>query len=221
MATGTDGSAAHDILLNFGTLSQHGACWHYVWQAYAAAGASTDAPSTPTAYQGWQATQGQHPGDRNPPKGAAIWLGRRYDGNMDGDVFIAGAYDGDHSATDQPVYGYTGLTSIQARLDLCGREYLGWSDHVLDCPIALGGSSVQSAQRQVLPSDQVNARSEPSSQAPLAGDPLPPNTIGNFTGWIHGEAVSGDDVWFLGTSGRWFWSGGFTDTGVHDLTDLN
>ena len=116
MATGTDGSAAHDILLDFGTLSQHGACWHYVWQAYASAGASTDAPSTPTAYQGWQATQGQHPGDWNPPKGAAIWLGRRYDGNMDGDVFIAGAYDGDHSATDQPVYGCTGLTSIQARL---------------------------------------------------------------------------------------------------------
>ena len=72
MATGTDGSAAHDILLNFGTLSQHGACWHYVWQAYAAAGASTDAPSTPTAYTRLAGHPRAAPRDRNPPKGAAI-----------------------------------------------------------------------------------------------------------------------------------------------------
>lgn len=134
-----DGPRAHAALLGFAPLSRHGACWYYVWQAYAAAGAWTNQGSTPTAYDGWNATTGKHPGDWNPPFGAAIWLGRRYDGNMDGDVFIAGEHDGHHAATDQPVYGQTGLTSIQARMNLCGREYLGWTDHVLDCPITFGG----------------------------------------------------------------------------------
>lgn len=134
MATSTDGVRAHDILLSYEPLSRHGACWYYVWQAYAAAGASTGMGSSATAYEGWQLSQGKHY-DMNPPNGAAIWLGRRYDGNMSGDVFIAGASDGQHAATDQPVYGQTGLVSIRDRMNLCGREYLGWTDHVLDCPI--------------------------------------------------------------------------------------
>lgn len=135
MAHDTDGPAAHDHLLSFEPLDNGGWCWHYVWNAYAQAGASTGMGSTPTALKGWEATSGKHPGDWHPPHGAAIWLGRRYDGNMDGDVFIAGAYDGDHAATDEPGWHQTGLTSIEARMNLCGREYLGWSDHVLDCPI--------------------------------------------------------------------------------------
>ena len=135
MSTATDGRAAHGILLSFEPLSKHGYCWYYVWRAYAAAGASTSMGSTPTAYAAWNVTSGRHPGDWNPPPGAAIWLGRRYDGNLDGDVFIAGEYDGDHAATDQPGWGQTGTTSIRGRMDLTGREYLGWSDHVLDCPI--------------------------------------------------------------------------------------
>lgn len=136
----TDGVAAHGYLLGFAPLSRYGACWYYVWQAYAKAGASTSHGSLPTAYSAWEASQGKHPGDRNPPPGAAIWLGRKYNGNMDGDVFIAGSYDGDHAATDQPVYGATGTTTIAARMNLCGREYLGWTDHVLDVPIRLGGT---------------------------------------------------------------------------------
>lgn len=48
------------------------------------------------------------------------------------------------------------------------------------------------------------------------------SAIATFDGWIHGEAVSGNDVWFRGaSSGLWSWSGGFTDTGTHDLADLN
>ncbi len=140
MAGTTDGQYAHDVLLSFEPLQYRGACWHYVWKAYAASGAWTGQGSTPTAYAAWNATSGKHPGDRNPPPGAAVWLGRRYyDGNMDGDVFIAGQYDGDHAATDQATNYQTGVCTLQARIDLCGREYLGWSDHVLDCPIALGG----------------------------------------------------------------------------------
>jgi hypothetical protein len=136
MAGATDGIRAHDILLSYAPLSKHGYCWYYVWQAYAAAGAWTSMGSTPTALAAWNVTSGRHPGDWNPPHGAAIWLGRRYsDGNDSGDVFIAGAYDGDHAATDYPGWGQTGRVSIQGRINQTGREYLGWSDHVLDCPI--------------------------------------------------------------------------------------
>lgn len=142
MATSTDGQRAHDILLGYEPLQLHGYCWYYVWEAYAAAGASTSMGSTPTAYAASKQTKGMHRGDKNPPAGAAIWLGRRSsDGNMDGDVFIAGDADGRHAATDQPTYGQTGLVSIAGRMNLTGREYIGWSDHVLDCPIKTGGSS--------------------------------------------------------------------------------
>lgn len=84
-----------------------------------------------------------------------------------------------------------------------------------------GGGTVGPTQRQVVPNAVANGRAEPSSQSPLVGEPLAPNTIGNFDGWINGENVEGNSVWFRGTSGRWFWSGGFTDHGTHDLADLN
>ncbi len=133
-----DGKKAHDALLSFAPLANKGLCWHYVWQAYKSAGAATSQGSTPTAYAAWNQTSGKHY-DRNPPEGAAIWLGRRTsDGNMDGDVFIAGAYDGDHAATDYPSWYGVGRCTIQQRINQTGREYLGWSDHILDCPINLG-----------------------------------------------------------------------------------
>ena len=51
---------------------------------------------------------------------------------------------------------------------------------------------------------------------------LAAGAVGTFDGWKRGEKVDGNDVWFRGAySGLWFWSGGFTDTGTHDLTDLN
>lgn len=131
-----DGRQAHANLLAMSIGSCRGCCWKWVWEAYAQAGARTSMGSSPTALAGWNLTLGRHPGDWNPPPGAAIWLGERYDGNQDGDVFIAGAYDGDHAATDQPTWGVVGRVSIADRIALTGRTYLGWSDHVLDVPIS-------------------------------------------------------------------------------------
>lgn len=219
MATSTNGPKAHDILLGYEPLSCHGCCWYYVWKAYAAAGASTSMGSTPTAYEGWKVSSGKHY-DMNPPHGAAIWLGRRYDGNMDGDVFIAGSADGKHAATDQPTYGNTGETSIKARMNLTGREYLGWTDHVCDCPI-ITGAEPSGKQRQVLSTAAVNGREEPTTKSAI-NQVLDAGVIGNFDGWIDGQSVSGNKVWFRGaTSVDWFWSGGFTDKGTHNLTNLN
>lgn len=225
MATETDGARAHDILLSFEPLGGRGLCWRYVWQAYKEAGASTDAGSTPTAFRGWEVSHGKHPGDRNPPFGAAVWLGRRgSDGDMKGDVFIAGRFDGDHAATDEPTWLQTGVTSIAARMQLTGREYLGWTDHVIDCPIRFPGLGpapvpVTPNQRTTGPNG-ANQRPAPTTASPIV-DFLDPGVVGTFDGWTHGENVQGNDVWFRGAfSGWWSWSGGFTDAGVHDLPAL-
>lgn len=81
-------------------------------------------------------------------------------------------------------------------------------------------ADISKGQRTV-GSDIVNRRTQPTSQSALAGDPLAPGTVGNFTGWIHGENVKGNDVWYKGISGDWFWSGGFVEgangTGLADL----
>lgn len=198
MATSTNGPKAHDLLLSYEPLQMHGYCWHYVWQAYAAAGASTSMGSTPTAYAAYQQTSGRHT-DKNPPEGAAIWLGRRYDGNMDGDVFIAGTHDGDHAATDQPSYGQTGTTTIAARMNLTGREYLGWTDHILDCPIKTGtaggggsGGGGSDMSPQVMlelewKGIQCMCRKySPISPGDLDGIPGY-NTIRSFQAWMNGR----------------------------------
>ena len=75
-------------------------------------------------------------------------------------------------------------------------------------------------QRQV-GSEPVNRRLDPNtSRAPIP-EQLMPGEVGNFTGWIRGENVSGNDVWFRGISGNWFWSGGFTSQSTDGLEDLN
>lgn len=66
-----------------------------------------------------------------------------------------------------------------------------------------------------------NGRGDPSTNGPVL-QTLAPGTIGDFNGWIRGQAVQGNDVWFRGAhSGNWFWSGGFESADTHDLTDLN
>lgn len=66
-----------------------------------------------------------------------------------------------------------------------------------------------------------NGRGDPSTNGPVL-QTLAPGTIGDFNGWLRGQAVQGNDVWFRGAhSGNWFWSGGFTTSDTHDLADLN
>ena len=54
---------------------------------------------------------------------------------------------------------------------------------------------------------------------------LEPHTVGNFTGWIRGQQVNdgikNSNIWFKGTSGDYFWAGGFTSQSTSNLTDLN
>lgn len=80
--------------------------------------------------------------------------------------------------------------------------------------------TVNPDQRQAGPNG-ANGRAEPNTSGPVTGT-LAPGAVGTFDGWINGESVEGNKVWFRGkSSGNFYWSGGFTDKGTHDLEDLN
>lgn len=85
----------------------------------------------------------------------------------------------------------------------------------------LNAPTVGPTQRQVVATATANGRSQPQTGVPVVQE-LAPNTVADFNGWIRGQNVEGNDVWFRGAhQGNFFWSGGFTDHGTHDLADLN
>lgn len=70
--------------------------------------------------------------------------------------------------------------------------------------------------------EPVNRRLEPNTSKPPIDPQLAANTVGDFDGWIRGENVAGNNIWFRGLhSGNWFWSGGFTSQSTNGLKDLN
>jgi murein DD-endopeptidase MepM/ murein hydrolase activator NlpD len=90
----------------------------------------------------------------------------------------------------------------------------------LDFALYVGGSAVEPNQR-VVGSSPANGRNDPSTNGPVTQS-LDPGTVANMDGWINGEVVSGNGVWFRGEfSGDFFWSGGFTSQSKSGLKDLN
>lgn len=89
-------------------------------------------------------------------------------------------------------------------------------------PASSGGGAHTGQQRRT--KAVANGRAEATSQSALSGDALPSGTVGNFVGFARGENVEGNNVWFKGTSGRWFWSGAFdggaNTAGLADLTPV-
>lgn len=129
-----DGMAAAAKLRSFDISGRTGACLHWVWEAYDAAGADVTR-SAHTALQAWYLSDGKHT-DHNPPPGVPVWLGRRSDGNLDGDVVIS-LGGGKVIATDQPAWGRVGVCTIAERMALTRRVYLGWTECIFDAPIKL------------------------------------------------------------------------------------
>lgn len=83
------------------------------------------------------------------------------------------------------------------------------------------GSGVIAGYQRTVGGNGASVRSDPST-ANAKLDTFAPGVVCDFNGWIHGENVEGNDVWFRGAlTGVWLWSGGFTDGGTHDLADLN
>ena len=81
--------------------------------------------------------------------------------------------------------------------------------------------SLAGNQRQAGP-DGANRRAEPTTDSEILEPHLEGGEIGNFVNFIHSQDPygNGNDVWFQGISGNWFYSGAFTDAGTHDLTDV-
>lgn len=77
-------------------------------------------------------------------------------------------------------------------------------------------------ERQVTAGGPANRRAEPTTKSATVGEGIPGGDTGEFDGWIRGESVSGNNVWFRGLfSGDWFWSGSLTDPSTKGLKDLN
>lgn len=83
---------------------------------------------------------------------------------------------------------------------------------------------LEPTQRKV-GANPVKRRADATTQSAEKQPPLSPHAVGNFNGWKNGERVndgiSNTDVWFRGTSGDWFWSGGFTSQSTDGLANLN
>lgn len=132
-----NGPASAQTMLGFRTW-RPGYCLEAVWQAFKRNGARTNR-SAQTATAGWYASDGKHPGDRNPPAGVAVWWGPRA-GSAAGDVVIS-LGGGRVVATDWPYNGVIGVTTLDARERQIRRPYFGWTESIFDVPIDWPGKT--------------------------------------------------------------------------------
>lgn len=80
---------------------------------------------------------------------------------------------------------------------------------------------LKATQREVGLTAAVAQRSAPATNAKVTAW-LSPGGAYTFKGWVRGEKVSGNDIWFVGAnSGDYVWSGGFTNAKTTGLPDLN
>lgn len=228
-------SALHDYFVGWASANSSpptrpGASWNQLcalgmfslW-AYAGGRGWAKAPSVtgPNAK-----TVGQHSGALNTNYGAAP-IGAFHFWSIAGDGHVGIDLDGGGSAVGmmgtaklaQTIHPYIGIQSVSG---YGTSTYMGWSTNYGGGVPNLPSEVISGTQRRVLSSAPANRRGDPSTNNAVVGDPLAPGSVGNFVGWIHGQNVSGNDVWFKGTSGNWFWSGGFEGgPNTAGLTDLN
>jgi hypothetical protein len=150
-----------------------------------------------------------------------------------GDIFIASgdlydnyfghigvvvrAWDGSTFGTmEQNVYG-----QFVSRHDRTMANVDGFLRPINQSPLTPPAPSLLGNQRQA-GEGGANRRVAPSASSEMLEPSLEPNEVGNFVNWCHGDDPygNGNDVWFQGVSGNWFYSGAFTDAGTHDLTEV-
>lgn len=201
------------------TVDVPGACARFQWKAFGA----RNGWGFGSATAAWNGQAKKHPGEW-PPTGVAvpIWLSWTKDPNGHAAISLA-----DGRVLTSPVRGTTVgqeiYPSIQAMMNAFGggMTYLGWGEQ-MDGTVVVEwvNTPVGPTQRQVGP-HQVIRRAAPSTTAQIVEPSLEPGVVGNFNGWIRGESVAGNNVWFRGINGHYFWSGGFTSQSTAGLTDLN
>ena len=81
----------------------------------------------------------------------------------------------------------------------------------------------QARKRTVKAGVNANRRMGPGTKFNEHGTELKAGTVGNFIAFAHGPVSQGqpvgNDVWYQGISGDWFWSGAFTSTNPGVLPD--
>lgn len=134
-------------------------------------------------------------------------------------------------------YGHTGVViAIDGRNIQIAQQntftqqavYTGWFDAYASyitgflrpkVDFSEGDQELQPYQR-IVTDGGVYYRKEPKKageqiQLFAAGD------VVDFKGFVRGESVDGNNIWFVGRyTGFYSWSGGYKDSGTHDLTDM-
>ena len=165
---------------------------------------------------------------------AAVHGFDRIDSNPQvGDIFIAscGLYDCTFGHIGVVVRAWDGSTFGTMEQNV-GGEYVSRHDRTManvdgflrpinQDPINPPKPDILGTQRQA-GTGGANRRAAPSTESELLEPNLEPNEVGNFVNWCHGQDPygNGNDVWFQGVSGNWFYSGAFTDAGTHDLNEV-
>lgn len=150
-----------------------------------------------------------------------------------GDIFVAryGIYNAQHGHIGVVTRGWDGSTFGTMEQNAGTWRYLGRYNRSMANVLGFlrprknpADVPMSGTQRKV-GGNPVKRRQGPSTSSAELPDPLQPGTIGNFNGWIYGEQVSDSvantNVWYRGTSGNFFWAGGFTEVSGHDLENLN
>jgi len=155
-----------------------------------------------------------------------------------GDIFIGsfGLYDSQFGHIGVVVRAWDGSTFGTMEQNV-GREVVSRHDRTMrnidgflrtrnqaaiggGAPTPAPAANLAPTQRQAGPLG-VFRRAEPNQSSEHLDGDLEAGEVGNFVGYVHGEDRGGNDIWFQGVSGNYFWSGAFTDSGTHDLPDLN
>jgi hypothetical protein len=90
----------------------------------------------------------------------------------------------------------------------------------LNAPPPPPAPTPSTAERTVGP-QPVRRRQQPSTTASEVQPMLEANSKHTMSGWIRGESVEGNNVWYKGLTGLFSWSGAFTSQSTAGLTDLN
>lgn len=182
------------------------------------------------AFIAWENTAYKH-ADYNLPLGVAVPVWYTWYGTIEGEYrnwgHVATYFNGKVFTSPGSGFGSQWFNSIDELGAAWGLRYDGWSEDI-------GGLRVVEYVAEAAPVPavlEINQRlvrnqgamrwSEPTSQSVDLGEPLTGGGVANFNGWIHGEKVSGNNLWFRGISGNFFWAGDFVQQNKDGLEDLN
>lgn len=216
--------------VNLNTVSEPGWCLAFAKDAVGAPA------GIPTARASWDIAQDKHPGDWNLPDAVCAvywsWVGDLGEGMLDyGHVCIwvpgRGLFSSPKRWTDG--VGSAWYSSIDEVSNWIGGTYLGWTSDINGKQIcqwvgdAPAPAPVVESNQRVTGDAGANRREAPSSQSAMLEPSLSAGEIGNFVGFTRGEDPygNGNNIWFRGISGNYFYSGAFTYSGTDGLADLD